>query len=390
MPALPCQPGSDGLKIAFIRYRYDPFGGAERFTQMLLHSLAERGSEVHILARKWVDPIEPGITFHRIGGPNWPSLLGHASFVFMVGRAVRSGNFDLVQSNERTLSQHVYRAGDGVHARWLELRSLRMNSLRRLSIRLNPFHTYRLWLERKLFEHHDLKAVIVNSEMVRNEILSRFSISNDRIYTIYNGVDLDRFHPAHRASAGARLRTEQAVDDKTPIVLFVGSGFERKGLAPLMEGVALAGGDARLWVVGKGKTRPYEKMAQKLGIAQRIIFFGPRQDVAPYYAAADIFVLPTLYDPFPTAVLEAMAAGLPVVTTRQCGAAEIITQGQEGFIVSSPFETSEMASHLESLFRLDTRRKMAVRARKLAENFSTERTIGELEALYGLLLTGSH
>ena len=119
------------MKIAFIRYRYDPYGGAERFTQMLMQSLAERAVETHVFARQWRQVETPRIHFHHVGGFRWPRVLRHASFVFLVGRAVRLEDFDLVQSNERTLSQHLYRAGDGVHARWLQLRSLQQGRLRR-------------------------------------------------------------------------------------------------------------------------------------------------------------------------------------------------------------------------------------------------------------------
>lgn len=374
------------MRVAFIRYKYDPFGGAERFTQMLLRSLAEQGAEAHIFARKWPEPVAPGVLFHKIGGPGWPSLLGHASFVFLVGRAVRAGNFDLIQSNERTLSQHVYRAGDGVHARWLELRAMEQGWLRRLSVGLNPFHFYRLWLERRLFEHPDLRAVIVNSEMVRSEILARFRIPEDRIHTIYNGVDLERFHPASRLTTGAQLRSRSGLGDDLPVVLFVGSGFERKGLKHLLHALSETEGNARLWVVGKGKTGHYKKLAKKLGIADRTVFWGPQQDVARFFATADIFALPTLYDPFPTVVLEAMASGLPVITTKNCGAAEIITQGEEGFVISSASEVDRMAQHLTYLYRRDHRSPMSLKARKRAETFPLERTIRELGKLYGRLL----
>ena len=377
---------TEPLRIAFIRYRYDPFGGAERFTQTLAESLAARGIEVHILAHDWKANPGKGIHLHRIGGPSWPSILAYSMFVFLVGRAVRAGNFDLVQSNERTLCQDIYRAGDGVHARWLEIRSTGEGMFRRLSFRLNPFHRLRLFLEKTLFEDPRLKAVIVNSEMVKKEILERFDLPPERIHTIYNGVDLDRFSPTGRPTHGMALRREYGIDDRTPVVLFVGSGFERKGLRYLLEGFAKAGGDARLWVVGKGKTTRYEKMAERAGIRNRTVFFGPRRDTAPFYAAADIFAFPTLYDPFPSVVLEAMASGLPVITTAQCGAAEILSPGVNGFVLDSPEDTDGLAKHLETLFDEKLRLTFSMAARTTAEGFSTENTMQHMEKLYETLL----
>jgi UDP-glucose:(heptosyl)LPS alpha-1,3-glucosyltransferase len=374
------------MKVAFVRYKYDPYGGAERFTQVLMDALTERGVGVHLFAREWTEAGRAKVHLHRIGGPSWPSLLRHASFVFLVGRAVRKQDFDLIQSNERTLCQHLYRAGDGVHARWLELRALQQGRLQRLLVQANPFHHYLLWLERRLFEHPDLKAVIVNSDMVSQEITSRFRISPECIHIIYNGVDLKRFRPEKRQSIGEKLRAECGLDRRTPVVLFVGSGFERKGLAALLRGMALAGGDAQLWVVGKGKARLYQDLARRLGLQRRVTFWGPQDDVLGFYAAADIFALPTIYDPFPTSVLEAMASGLPVITTAQCGAAEIMIQGKHGFILSAPGATEELADYLRFLYQPENRRPMSLLARMRAQDFPMERTVRELQELYQLIL----
>lgn len=370
------------MKIAFIRDEYDPYGGAERFTQTLTEAFAERGDEVHIFARKWIEPGASNIRFHRIPSFRSPSLLRHAGFVYLAARAVRKEKFDLIQSNERTLCQDIYRAGDGVHARWLEIRATYETFLKRVSIRLNPFHRYILRLERKLFQHPDLKAVIVNSNMVRKEITSRFRIPDEHIHTIYNGIDLGEFHPQHKAAVGKPFRKECHIADMTPLVLFVGSGFERKGLAALIRGMSMAGGDAKLWVVGKGKSHSYQKLADKLYFNDRIEFWGPQRNVMPFYAAADIFALPTWYDPFPTVILEALASGLPVITTAQCGSAEVIRRGREGFILSSPHAVPELAGYLTKLYHPSQRGVMALNARKKAEDFPIERTIGELEELY--------
>jgi len=370
------------MKIAFIRNEYDPYGGAENYTQTLMDSLAERGVEVHLFARRWIASGNTKLHFHHIGGPRTPSLLRHASFVFFVRRAIRREEFDLIQSNERTLCQDVYRAGDGVHARWLELRASHQNCLSRLLVRINPFHHYLLWLERRLLEQPNLKAVIVNSNMVRHEITSRFQIPNERIHTIYNGVDIKRFRPENRLTIGNQLRSECGLVDEIPVVLFVGSGFERKGLGNLLRGMALAIGRAQLWVVGKGNKRPYQRLAQKLGLMSQVTFWGPHQDTLRFYAAADIFAFPTVYDPFSTAVLEALATGLPVITTAQCGTAEIISHGKEGFILSSPRATKELGGYLNDLYNPKRRHALSANARKKAEAFPLKRTIDELQHLY--------
>lgn len=372
--------------IAFVRYKYDPYGGAERFTDAIVRALARDEVDVHIFARKWTKTAPAGVTVHPVGGPTWPSLVRHAFFVWQVDRALTGKRFDLIQSNERTLSQDIYRAGDGVHARWLELRCKGLTWARRLSIHLNPFHRYMCRLERRLFENPRLRAVIVNSKMVRKEILARFKIPEEFIHVIYNGVDLDRFHPANRKTMRAILRKQNGAGESTFVVLLVGSGFERKGLEPLMRAFAAVPGDTRLWVVGKGSTLPYERIAGRLGIMERTKFFGPREEVIPFYAGADIFALPTLYDPFPNVILEAMASGLPVITTAQCGAAEIIRQGREGFVVESPQAVDAIRRAIERMLPREVRRVMGKAARERAEAFPMEETVRQTEKLYRSLL----
>lgn len=370
------------MKIAFIRTEYDPFGGAERFTQSLMDHLTREGVEVHLFARNWKGDLRSDVHLHRIGGISSPSLLRHACFILLVNRALRKEHFDLIQSNERTLFQHIYRAGDGVHARWLELRAAHQGTLKRLSVAVNPFHLFILWLEKRLFEHPELQAVIVNSDMVRAEILSRFRIAESKIRTIYNGVDLKRFHPEHRSTLGKQLREEHGVSPDIHLALFLGSGFERKGLRQAIQALARTGPDTRLWVVGKGDNGRYLSIAQRLGVASRVIFFGGQHDVERFYAAADFFVFPTLYDPFPSAVLEAMASGLPVITTAQCGAAEIMEHGMDGFVLADPGEGDRLTAYMNELSVVKKRSVMSCLARRKAENFPWQTTVDAMLDLY--------
>ncbi|MFZ7110781.1 MAG: glycosyltransferase family 4 protein [Desulfatiglandales bacterium] len=374
------------MQIAFIRREYDAFGGAERYTQAMMAALAERGLEVHLFARQWQGAPGADIQVHRVRTPRRPSLLRDASFVIGVRRQTRRHHFDLIQSNERTLSQDLYRAGDGVHATWLRLRGRLQGPLKRLSVRINPYHRYTLWLERRLFEDPALKAVVVNSNMVRREITDRFRIADNKIHTIYNGTDLDRFHPRHRETLGRRLREEVGVPGHEPVVLFVGSGFERKGLAQLIRAMALAGDSARLWVVGKGDVRPYRSLAGRVGIEGRVRFWGPKTDVSPFYAAADLFAFPSLYDPFPSAVLEALASGLPVIQTATCGTSEITTQGREGFILRWPDDMDDFTGALRACYDPGRRRDMAHSARRTAEFYPFADSVRQMLRLYFRLL----
>jgi UDP-glucose:(heptosyl)LPS alpha-1,3-glucosyltransferase len=319
------------MKIAIARQKYTPFGGAERFVVRALEGLRDQGIEVTIIAREWVgdadnvlkvDPFYLGRTWRDVG------------FAFQVQKIIGEGRFDLVQSHERIPGCHVFRAGDGVHATWLELRDRARGGIARLLTNRSPWHSYVKQAEEQMFRHPDLRAVICNSAMVRDDIAKRFKVAAEKLHVIHNGVDLDRFHPGLRDEHRRRVREELGIPADAPVVLFVGSGFERKGVPALLRALAaMTHQDAHLIVVGKDRQQAAaEKLARQLGIEARVRFLGGQEDVRPHYGAADLFCLPSLYDPMPNAALEAFACGLPVITSTTSGAAELIEEGRNGSV----------------------------------------------------------
>jgi UDP-glucose:(heptosyl)LPS alpha-1,3-glucosyltransferase len=243
-----------------------------------------------------------------------------------------------------------------VHATWLALRAAARGST--LSEKLSPWHRYTLAAEAAMFRHPSLAAVICNSRMVRDDIAQRFGVADAKLHVIYNGVDLDHFHPRLRDEHRTALRTKVGAGDTprskstsrtAPVALFVGSGYERKGLPALLAAFARLPEDkSELWVVGYDKRQAaMRRQAARLGIAARVRFFGAQKDVRPFYGAADLFVLPTLYDPFPNAALEALACGLPVVTTTSCGAAELITAANGAVVAAN--DVAALASAISAL-----------------------------------------
>jgi UDP-glucose:(heptosyl)LPS alpha-1,3-glucosyltransferase len=223
--------------------------------------------------------------------------------------------------------------------------------------------------------------------MVRGEIASRFGTPRERLVLIRNAVDSAHFNPGLRDEQLASVRQQLAVPREATVFAYVGSGFERKGVGPFLAALARRRESAWAIVVGKDKrSARYRALARRLGIADRVRFIGGVSDVRPYLAAADAFVLPTLYDPFPNAVLEAMATGLPVVTSPKCGAAEIIEEGESGF-VRDALGTAALA---EALDQLDptTARRMGANARDAIAALTPEAMGREFLALYERLLAG--
>jgi UDP-glucose:(heptosyl)LPS alpha-1,3-glucosyltransferase len=336
------------MKLAIVRQRYTPFGGAERFVARALDAFAGQGVAVDIVARSWEGKAQ-GVTCDPFYlGRTWRD----ASFAQCVRRVIDSGRYDLVQSHERIPGCHVYRAGDGVHATWLEIRGRTQTATQRLATRWQPWHRYTLRAEDGMFRHANLRAVICNSRMVRDDIAHRYPEIASRLHVVHNGFDPDTFHPGLRQEHRASLRDRAGIDAATPVILYVGSGFARKGVATLVE--ALAGmqtRNAQLWVVGRDRQQAhFEQLAGRLGVADRVRFWGGQTDVRPFYGAADLYCLPTLYDPFPNTVLEALACGLPAITTTSSGAAEVIVAGDEaqanGAVVA-PDDAPALAASLD-------------------------------------------
>ena len=376
------------MKIAIIRQKYNPYGGAERFIERALQALsAAEEVELTVIAREWNQM--PGMRFVACNPPYRTSLGRDKSFAGAVTALLAAPDlhFDIVQSHERIPGIMLYRAGDGVHATWLQQRARAQRAIARLAVAANPYHRYMLATERTMFAHPALKAVICNSTMVQGDIAMRFGLPAEKLPVIHNGVDLEKFHPRRRERRDA-LRREMDIDPRCTVFLYVGSGFERKGVARLLRSLARVDPNAHALIAGEDKhlTR-HQSLAADLGLTQRVHFLGGRDDLPALYGAADAFVLPTLYDPMPNAALEALASGLPVVTTTQCGACEFITAGENGFVVDA-LDAGALDAALAALAEPGRAASMAAAARTSVAHLAQGAMAGKLLALYRTLIAG--
>jgi UDP-glucose:(heptosyl)LPS alpha-1,3-glucosyltransferase len=342
--------------IAIESFRPGP-GGVEAAAFALAAELARRGVALTVLCRLAVPEPPRGLDVRRLGGPTFWQPLRVLAFSRAAGRAVDEGKFDVVQSYSRTRRQTVYRAGGGSHTAYME----RMYARPSLS-RWSPRHAAILSIENTVFADPS-QTILCNSRFVADYIARRHGVPASRLEVIYNGVDLERFHPRLREPALQSLRAELGLDG--PVALFAGSGFARKGLDRAIDGFARSGAKGTLLVAGSGDGAAFRAQAESLGVAARVRFLGLRADLPALCAAADLFVLPTRYDPFANACLEAMAAGAPVATTLDNGACELIEPGVTGFLCADDFSPAFRA--LDDPERL---REMGARARRTAERFT--------------------
>lgn len=375
------------MKIALIRRRYSLHGGAERYVMNLSRHLIQQGHEVHIFSHSW--PVGNGIQVHPVPLlPGW-GVWELISFNRAVKRLLRKNNFDVVQSFEKTTCQDVYRAGEGCHREWLRQRQKYEPCHKTIGVKLNPFHWTTLVLERRLFEKSGTRYFIANSQRGRNEIVSHYRVAPEKVRVIYNPLPVALPLPLGSATSSAESEGAGRRGRGEKTILFVGSGFQRKGLYFLIQALPpiLKETEVRLLIVGHGNRKKALRLAKGLGIEHRLTFTGPVPDAAPYYRKADLFVLPSIYEPFSSACLEAMAFGLPIVTTEMNGASEDVIEGRNGFIVKDPSETASLAASISRTMHLNLE-EVGEENRQRLRQHTWERHLEDLLGVYREILGG--
>jgi UDP-glucose:(heptosyl)LPS alpha-1,3-glucosyltransferase len=365
------------MKLGVISRPFSFHGGVETSTAGLLTALvAHGGYDVELITMAGQFPV-PGVTIRRLPVPGQPSVLRQLCFALAAKRTVGRGSYDLVQSHERCLVQDVYRAGEGCHRAYL-------HTMGRTRVQVNPQHRLLLWLERRIFTLRAARHIVAISALGKNEIERLYGTPGEKVTVVYNGVDLARFHPDNRKRWRETARETLGIPRDAWLVAFVGSGFERKGLGALMEAVGrLRPLGIHLLVAGRGRQETYRRLEKRLGLDGAVTWIPPRPDVEHIYAAADAVALPARYEPFGNVHLEALASGIPVLTSAMTGGSEVVRDGVNGAVTAS-LEPSEIAQCLRAIRDSDARR-LALAARESAEPFTYAAQVEGLERIYRLL-----
>jgi UDP-glucose:(heptosyl)LPS alpha-1,3-glucosyltransferase len=227
-------------------------------------------------------------------------------------------------------------------------------------------------LERHVFDVRNTGHVIVNSERVRTEILENFEFPAERIHLIRNGVETRQFETLDRRE----FRRRHGFSDEDFVISFVGSGWERKGLPFILNAMRLLPKTLNvcLLVAGKG--------GRPLWVPPRVTFAGPVRNVEEVYAASDLFITLPIYEPSANVVFEAMAAGLPVITSAYNGAAELLEEGITGSVIQNPADADAVAAQM--LFWIQNGRRPSCPAplrRFLDISRNVEETLALLESI---------
>lgn len=372
------------MRVGLVIENFDPRrGGAEQWTCQFAAELVRSGHEVHVIARSFPTPLPVAVVPHVCG-----RMEGRLGFAAAAEQTLRRLALDVVHDMGYGWHSDVFQPHSGSRRATVEgtLRSL-PRWIRPLKRRFSAMFAHHRDFERLRARQvaDDGKLIIALSKMVARDLAHYDGVDPARIRLIYNGVDSCRFSPAQRAADRERVRDVLGVGNGTLLLFIAAHNFRLKGIPNLLRAVGLLasrGFDLHLAVAGGKRLARWARRAAASGAARNVTFLGPLEDVRPLYAAADVYVQPTFYDPCSLVVLEAWASGLPVITTRANGASELMTEGVEGLIVDNPADVQALAEAVVELVDPAIRERMGTAARRLALAHSLERNCAEILAVY--------
>lgn len=372
------------MNIGLVLGAYDALGGgAERWTDRHARRLLALGHQVFLIARRFrgapagahLTPIEGKAARTRLG------------FGAEVERQLIRLPLDVTHDMGDGWSCDLYMPHHGVRSAAFAQNTCLLPAWLRWTRKLAPFlPRYREFreLERRQYDLAPTKTFVAISGMVRKHMQAYHRIPSERLTVVYNGVDTRRFCPATDADRRASFRKQLGFTTET-VALFIAHNFRLKGLDTLLEALGAARrarANLGLVVVGPDNIGPYVGLAKAHGCEEFVRFVGAQADPVPYYQAADLYAQPTFYDPCSLVVLEALACGLPVVTTRHNGVSELLTPAVEGFVLDDPRDATGLAENLRHLSESSVRRRASSAARALSLRHSEDENLAAILELY--------
>ncbi len=363
-------------------------GGAERYLVDLCTRMAGEGYEVHVYAEQW-DVEDSRIFFHSVRTIPFPKSLRLLSFAIRATKAIENGNYDITFGVGNTLKADILQPHGGVHWAWF-WRSLRAYEnpilwmIKFLGRIFSPKQWVSGWVEDAPYRAKRLRAIIAISDMVKQDMMHWYQIPEERITVVYNGVDIEHFHPRNRQYR-EEIRRRHGIGEDELVILFVSNNFRMKGLGFLIRALAEVKKEdhpsLRLLVLGRDRKEPYLRLAKKIGISEEVVFAGSTDEPEKYYGAADLLVHPTFYDACSLTVLEALASGLPVITTASNGASGILCHGEEGWVMGDLKDGEELKKAIAFFLDEKRRRRATYQAREKAVIYSEKANFDRMIAI---------
>lgn len=382
------------MNIALVILHADPAkGGAETYTVDLARALCERGHAVSMLASSFSDRLDPRLQRVELPQQGFWRLGDYRRFLGALDAILAQRRFDIVHAMLPVRRCDLYHPHAGIAAEAVTSGHSKYTSLVRragskLANTFNPKRRYFAAVERRLLMSPPPAGarpplVICLSDYIKTTVRNHYPLPADRLPTLINAVDLQKFDPAVAHSHRQEIRQRFGIAPEKVVALMVAQDFERKGLREAIEAWRQVA-DERLvlLVVGKDDFAPYARQAAGAPFPQNLIYAGATRDVRPFYAAADCFVLPTRHDPCSLVVLEALAMGLPVISTRFNGACEVMSEGVHGFVLRDPQDIPALAAAMRKMLDDSARLVMHEACIALRPRLAYEHHLDELIGLY--------
>lgn len=382
------------MKVALVILHADPArGGAERYTVALASDLAAAGVEVSVLASSFAS-IGSNIECVPIAAAAITRAGGYLAFLHSLQRALLTARFDIVHAMLPVPRCDIYHPHAGIAAETLFNGHLlhdspAMRAAAWLGNRLNRRRRLYAAVERRLLASASPPLVLCLSDYIRRMVLRHYDLPPHALPVLHNGVDLQKFNPHAPAPPGAAPPWPADFARGGIVGLMVAQDFRRKGLATAIEALAMAAdGQLRLVVVGRDDPAPYRRLARRRGVEHRVFFAGAVSDARICYRRADFLILPTRHDPCSLVVLEALAMGLPVITTVFNGAGELVTGGRHGFVLNDPADAHALASAMRAMLDSAARHRMREACLELRPALSQQHHVESLLGIYRRVAAG--
>jgi UDP-glucose:(heptosyl)LPS alpha-1,3-glucosyltransferase len=365
-------------------------GGCETYIASLARRLVADGHQVHLYACRWDESALPaGLHYHRLAVPRGPRFLRPWHFGAACVRALRGEDHLVSIGFDKTWGQDILYPQGGLHAA-SAAGNLRKHPagwrrrLARLVKGVDPAHWSFTALERRQYLGPNRPLIVAISDMVRRHFTKYHGIDESDLRVLHCAIDLGRFPEQDRLRRRLEWRQRWAIGPAETVALFAAMNCRLKGLEPLLHAVRLLPAERqfRLAVVGSPRTAGWERLARRLGIADRVRFLGYCADMRDSYFGADFLAHPTFYDPCSLVVLEALACGLPVITTRFNGASEFLSPPREGYVISDPHDHARLAWCLTQLLDPGRRGACAQAARRTAAQWTFEHHYRQLLQIF--------
>lgn len=355
--------------------------GAERYCVNLFRGLQKLGHQVTVIGEGIDEELRSEVEFLQVPVNKWTWQTRTQAFAKNCGTLIRKHSFDIVHGLSRVEGLDTFRLTDPMQTHWVKV--WYRHPVSQWLQQHNPRHRAIFELEQQLYGPAGVRRVIVQSKLDARLLTEYFGVDESRIRRIVNGVDTRVFNPGVREqrlvvrsevlprfgshatgntsfNAGTAA-SERFQSDDSPLIVFASMDFRRKGLDSLLTSLSLLKNrDVKLLVLGAGDIAGYQRIARSLGVEQRVLFAGRQSSIERYYAAGDLFVLPTVYEPFPNVNLEAMACGTPVITTASAGGADIIESGRNGYVIPDAWAVQALTEQIDYHFQLPTATRQAM------------------------------